>query len=1021
MQKALIIIALLLIFCVSPADAATWWIAESAAGSGDGSSFANRMSRSNYNGGSLSPSAGDTIVLHGEFDGTVTIQDSGTSGNPMTFDGDADSYDGSATDGFFDFDFSTLGSSSGAIFMRDKSYIDIKNIDFEGGNADWSDVGASRDTSAIKIEGDTGSPGHINIDNCSFHETIGGILIFSDDVAYSDIAITRCTFEDLCGAGVKTYNTSSARMQNFSVGSTTTGYGNTFHNVGQWCSYNDYRVSGAVQFDGVNNAIIARNRVYCDDDVDYGQVTVQLNDCQYVLIERNIFDNNWNTDNHRTAVSIKGDMSPFSSDTEGPTIIRYNVFRDYFTDYGYHNGSPSTYYGSWGGTTGSITCGYDHVGLYVYANMLTNANYISVNIGSEASYATNGQDNENSYVFSNVVSTTQTNGISLGGYSGSGRDDVENAYIFNNTIYWAATYDNSLGQTRDPFTSSIGYFAIRQPGYVRSTTGPFIKNNLIISPRPNRTSDSGVYNPEYRMLCLGGDGRATDTEEGYNHFYTYLNTASDRLAVRYNSSSGSFSGSITDTGRDYYIGNNTSGDPYVMDAENNDFRLTASTPSSVVSGGVDMGSGNIAQVTVQGTTHDIPWDFALGKDTVWSFTNPDSISIDEEAWDTIGSWGKGAYYYEAISPDTTAPTVQTVTITGASGDSLTVLLSETVTGNTGFTISPSGGAATLSNASNDGDEITFDISRSIEHDETVTWSVTSSNVQDAATNSLADDSGDVVNQSTYNAPTGSALGFTINGVAAEVNFAANVSVNWAHYPLGPTSGYDEDSDYKVAYLFEGDFTDSQGDENLTTLGGSAVPTFTSTSPFEGSQMAVFTRADNEYVYVNDADMAADNPLKASVGGAFTIYGRVSATYWDIEQRFFSKYLASSGNRGIEIASISGTGQIIVLRAYNSGDSYDSDTHGTALTDGNVYYFSYSEDASQNYRLRIYDVDASQVLGTDMTGTWSNGVYMGAVALSLGNRYNNSSSSAFGGNMDEIVVKAGADTTTEMDAWFARND
>ena len=97
-----------------------------------------------------------------------------------------------------------------------------------------------------------------------------------------------------------------------------------------------------------------------------------------------------------------------------------------------------------------------------------------------------------------------------------------------------------------------------------------------------------------------------------------------------------------------------------------------------------------------------------------------------------------------LDGDTTDPEVQSVS-TNTTGLALTVTLSESCTGNAGFTITPSGGAATLTYASGAGASRVYTISRAIAFGETITWTYTPGDVVDAASNAMEGDTGSVTN------------------------------------------------------------------------------------------------------------------------------------------------------------------------------------------------------------------------------------------------------------------------------------
>lgn len=86
--------------------------------------------------------------------------------------------------------------------------------------------------------------------------------------------------------------------------------------------------------------------------------------------------------------------------------------------------------------------------------------------------------------------------------------------------------------------------------------------------------------------------------------------------------------------------------------------------------------------------------------------------------------------------DATAPTIQSAIIS-ADGETLTIVLSEVVNGHSGFTLTPSGGAAGLTYSSGDGtDTLVFAIDRVIYDTETATGDYAPGDVEDLSGNAL---------------------------------------------------------------------------------------------------------------------------------------------------------------------------------------------------------------------------------------------------------------------------------------------
>jgi hypothetical protein len=141
--------------------------------------------------------------------------------------------------------------------------------------------------------------------------------------------------------------------------------------------------------------------------------------------------------------------------------------------------------------------------------------------------------------------------------------------------------------------------------------------------------------------------------------------------------------------------------------------------------------------------------------------------------------------------DVTPPTVTSFTVDSA-GTKLTVQFDEAITGNAGFTIDPSGGAATLSSPTNFSTSIDYVISRAIQFDETITADYTAGDVTDTATNPLA----------------------TITGASVTNNSSAG-----GGDPDLPTS--EPDTSLPAGWDGTADYTPSNSSELITALSDSA--------------------------------------------------------------------------------------------------------------------------------------------------------------------------------------------------------
>jgi len=124
--------------------------------------------------------------------------------------------------------------------------------------------------------------------------------------------------------------------------------------------------------------------------------------------------------------------------------------------------------------------------------------------------------------------------------------------------------------------------------------------------------------------------------------------------------------------------------------------------------------------------------------------------LGTRGWETTGD--------ETPAEDITAPTLTTKTINSL-GTTLTLVFNENISigagGNGGFTLTPSGGAATVSFSSSSATSLVYTISRTIQQSETVTISYTqpTNGVEDTAGNDLANITDSAVTNSSTQIPS----------------------------------------------------------------------------------------------------------------------------------------------------------------------------------------------------------------------------------------------------------------------------
>jgi len=232
-------------------------------------------------------------------------------------------------------------------------------------------------------------------------------------------------------------------------------------------------------------------------------------------------------------------------------------------------------------------------------------------------------DHYNIYIFSNIIKTAEVYGVQV-----ASNDTAANAItIFNNTFI-----SNSSAPTSSAHTSI----------YVQASDNVSIKNNIFYNSRPNES--------DYRHIYIA-DNADDNTNLDYNMYYSYF--GSQQTSQVYGGSCGyeDIADLYSQCG---YEQNGSDADPGLTSIAVNDYRIDA-TGSGAVSAGQDMGDGNIASLTINGLTVNVPWDFALGPNTVWGSGSTLPV-IDVQRRDDH-QWDIGAYVF---TTDTSPPIVTVV-------------------------------------------------------------------------------------------------------------------------------------------------------------------------------------------------------------------------------------------------------------------------------------------------------------------------------------------------------------------------
>lgn len=227
--------------------------------------------------------------------------------------------------------------------------------------------------------------------------------------------------------------------------------------------------------------------------------------------------------------------------------------------------------------------------------------------------------------------------------------------------------------------------------------------------------------------------------------------------------------------------------------------------------------------------------------------------------------------------------------------------------------------------------------------------------------------------------------------------------------------FGDDSTCKALYTFEdGALTvDSTGNGNTLTPSGGAVA---NTTYFEEGFASCDFEADTpDYMYRADADLAAGFPTKnggtkdftvciwirpesvPGTSGAAVICGKYAYTAGDYRSWAVRLWGTTSSNTNVQLRlSSDGTS------ANTTSVTHASDVDAAEWTHISVSYDDDATGTASAYRIHLSD--GSSTIGTDVTGTWANTLYLTASARwEIGSYDDGSGSVAYDGLIDELVV------------------
>jgi len=204
-------------------------------------------------------------------------------------------------------------------------------------------------------------------------------------------------------------------------------------------------------------------------------------------------------------------------------------------------------------------------------------------------------------------------------------------------------------------------------------------------------------------------------------------------------------------------------------------------------------------------------------------------------------------------------------------------------------------------------------------------------------------------------------------------------------------------------------TDSKGSNTLTdnnTVGTDGA------DYKQGDQSADFVNANDEYLSITDANLDAGFPLKNGDSNK-----KISLCFWMKHDDLVSYYImgkwnAAGAKRSILVSK--GWGDDLWLYiGYNGGASNESVAHASIFAANIWYHVGITlDDSDKSYRIRVWDDNASAILGSDKTGNFTNNINIEDAAWTIGRRED--SGYSLDGHLDEICIFNDILTTDEID-------
>lgn len=648
------------LLCITNANAATWYVAQSSSGTGDGKSYANRMSNTSHTS-NRSIAAGDTVYVCGAFSNRIKINNSGSSSAPITYRGD------------YGADTFSSNKLNGAFYIDGQDYIHFYNAPGAEATIDGGDSYGRWFTEYANDNAKAEESYHLfNIKNAEYIDIEGWNLYDGwTGIRFTDcahVSVKRCDIRRQSYDGIMLY-----RVENAIIGGAEadgnilhhcTHYRSGYYKNNQWHK-NPNRIGADIRMIKCKNVIASYNECvgstilgsdWANTKDWWGQAGIKAEGLSNAVFEYNSIYNHA-AHSFRAGIHVK---SPGSLYAENIVIRRNRIYDGPLKDRPYV-GAPAI-----GITRNSSK-------IYICENWIDNyksgISYVHQSEGGK-NEGYDGIPTHDFYIWANSISNVDIHGFGITDGLAANEDDIYNIRIWNNTIAYASDAGMSFrldgscfdGIDRDGKSfpdSQAPQVVVKNNIIYRSGEGESAPASLHISKR--MWNDTTVKGDETGCLNIDHNSYYEDNPNEYCTSTQYTsgtdfmvcsppgpstdcNTGCDTRVRWYND---------TEYPSTYFVGSLKS-NQFLSDPSNGNLRLTSNS-TTVIDAGTDVSGISIPSANISnypgGSVLTFSADSILSPSSDFSSHPPVIVETDNSQSGSGREMGAFVYTNDSECPD----------------------------------------------------------------------------------------------------------------------------------------------------------------------------------------------------------------------------------------------------------------------------------------------------------------------------------------------------------------------------------